>query len=158
MNQSLKTNRLEKWLVDWYLEALASGTNFTFKSTDSFNSFPSQRAAYEFYLKKFQETGTIEIWTGSSDSSIYSLPIYNHIFRCWHDYVHLTERLDFSYEGETQVYFHQKNMLPPDWVDERMLVEAELLGQLIYHQVFNEFPKDQKEFTSNYLQGKLIKS
>lgn len=89
----------------------------------------------------------LTIWAGASDKTIWGAPSSNHLFRAWHDSVHLRTGYDFSVQGElltAQVQAEEASRLVGDCF--ASLVHAEVAGQVLYFARFNEFPLNQRAF------------
>ena len=46
-------------------------------------------------------------------------------------------------------------MLPKEWVFEKDLINAEIIGQAHYFYMNNDFVKNQRLFTANYLEDSI---
>lgn len=97
-----------------------------------------------------RNTGTIKVWSGASDNTIFHDPAINHAFRAWHDYCHKLLNADFSLQGELLVAQYQANILGVN----------KLHGDLIMIEVYQQakhfydtgvFPIDQVAFTTKLL-------
>lgn len=96
------------------------------------------------------------IWNGASDNTIFNNPQSNLDFRAWHDFIHITENLAFTPEGEKavcriqqlQVIKYYSDMLKPEQIKEIILIlEAEINEQVNHFEKTGEFIQDQKAFT-----------
>lgn len=139
------SKRLNQWIVNWYEDKKHI---FKFVKDDDFETGPE----YFNKLKSIYYTsGTINIWNGASELTIYGNGYINKLFRCWHDYIHITNNLDFEPINESIVCELQKAQLPKNWIFEKMLLHAEVTGQTQYYHINEDFVKDQRKFTINYL-------
>ena len=92
---------------------------------------------------------SITVWSGASDRTIWGYR-GNHLFRVFHDHLHLKYGLDFSDESERQVCELSIALLGLDGIH-AMIMQAEICGQLDYKNTHNEFPTDQTQFTAEYV-------
>lgn len=110
----------------------------------------SDRAPNTFPELCAQAAGSLVVWPGASERTIYGCPRVNWAFRAWHDLIHLQLGADFTLEGEVRVAKEQARLLG-DRLGE--LVLAEVKGQAEYYQRHGYFPVDQVSFIQNYLRG-----
>ena len=102
-------------------------------------------------------TGRILVWSGESDRTIFADPEVNWAFRAWHDWCHLTHGLEFTTQDEVKVALvqmgHIRTLYGHDKRADRFcaLIDAEVIGQIVYQQQHGEFPHDQMTFTREYL-------
>lgn len=141
------SERLNDFIREWFSQ---NWDKFIFTDEDDFNPDDIE-GTLQNHIKRYEETGKIYIWTGASDRTIFGEPTVNHYFRAWHDYIHITNNLGYDFVGESIVCEIQKSMLPIDWVLERNLVHAEIIGQAQYFMLNGEFLNDQRKFTRRYL-------
>ena len=92
--------------------------------------------------------GTLTVWAGASDNTIYGDPTVNHAFRAWHDHIHLRYGLGFTIPEEIEVAKIQASILPDRLGD---IILAEVAGQANYLKEHGHFPEDQKAFINQYL-------
>lgn len=122
-----------------------------YSSNDNFNTFEKIKKAYDF-------DKTLHIWTGASDNNIFGSSDLNILFRVWHDYTHVKYNLDFEPINEIQVCNIQMSNLPEDYNFEKLLINSDITGQVLYFSKFGEFPTDQRKFTIDFLKNSLINS
>lgn len=91
----------------------------------------------------------LRVWSGASESSIWGIE-GNYLFRAIHDSIHLLYGLSFSDLDEATVCYMSCESLGLNKA-ERIIMQAEIIGQLEYKAEFGEFPENQREFTINYL-------
>ena len=72
-------------------------------------------------------------------NTIFGYAKINHMFRCWHDYIHITQNFSFDEIGEKNTAIYQKNQLPINWAFERELILIEVSGQVDYFVKNNRF-------------------
>lgn len=143
------SQRLNDWLKEWYFE---NESKFIFSDYDSFTDM-TPKQAFDQMKHHYKTTGKIVIWMGESDNTIFGEPKLNHIFRAWHDFIHVTYNQDFGFAGESMVGTIQIHQLPSDWLFEKELLTSEILGQNQYYRQHKEFVKDQRKFAYDYLQN-----
>ena len=145
------SKRLNKFIKIWF------ETNkdvFVFTKKDNFNA-QDISATFEANKKTYRQTGKIHVWTGESKNTIFGKEKINHYFRAWHDYIHLNYNLGYSITDESIVCNIQKDMLPSDWYFEKELINCEIIGQAHYFYMNNNFVKNQRLFTSMYLNNSI---
>ena len=98
-------------------------------------------------------SGALIVWSGASEDTIYGSAAVNHMFRAWHDSLHLKLGADFSLAGETIVGLEQARILGGGLGD---IVMAEVVGQVEYLLKYGTFPVDQKQFVISYLKLKKV--
>jgi len=104
-------------------------------------------------LKAYEGLTHINVSSAASDSGICS-PEVNYLFRFYHDYLHLTMGEDFSDAGERAVAAQHFD----DGIDfglsygAMLALKAETIGQLEYYQKHGEHVKNQRAFTTTYIQ------
>lgn len=89
------------------------------------------------------------IWSGASDNTIYADPKVNHMFRAWHDSLHIKLNAPFTLQGEIYVATEQARQVGSDILAEIIL--AEVKGQAEYFDKHGEFPVNQISFIKQYL-------
>lgn len=116
-------------------------------------------ADFETMQDAFRENpNRLEVSTLHSEKTIFGDPQVNWKFRAIHDFLHLVHGLDFTYEAELLVNYHQTVFalqtgrgLLRDF--ELSLLNIETAGQIAYHRSTGEFPSDQRKFAI----GELVK-
>jgi len=95
----------------------------------------------------------IPIWSGASDTCPYGDEYSNYRLRFWHDYLHLFNDLDFSYESEKKLINAHIECAREYGVSNLALniLYAEVAGQLRYHEKKGEFPHNQAAFIDSCL-------
>lgn len=112
----------------------------------------------------YANTGRVIVWLGGSDKTIFGKERINHMFRAWHDYVHITCNLNFTTKDELAVMRHQIDAcwkLLGEYSEFELiliqkLIEAEIQGQRAYYNRHKRYVKDQRRFTLNYLRESCI--
>ena len=146
------SQQLNNFISQWYA---ANWEHFLFTDEDDFDETDIQ-GTFDRHVQRFKETGTIKIWTGASEGTIFGEPTINHYFRAWHDYIHITEGLGYDFVGESIVCEIQKSQLPNEWIFEKELIQSEIVGQAQYFMTNGDFLKDQRRFTHRYLLDPLL--
>lgn len=111
-------------------------------------------------LKKWElETGglgyaPLPVWNGASEKTIYSRAAINLAGRAWHDATHLIHGLHFAVADELLIGRIQAMEVRDNlggWGESAaLLIEADTIGQTIYHAENGVFPEDQRAFTLAY--------
>ncbi len=135
------SDRLNNKIVDLMEGFIQSGIIDGIDYTDS-DRYDTFEAITDYY----NEHHRLIVWRGASDGSVFGDPKINHLFRAWHDLMHILNKFDFSTEGESMTGFLQMAQLPEDWHFERQLILSEVIGQVLYYKYHNEFPTDQRAF------------
>lgn len=146
------SNKLNQFVKLWFEN---HKDTFVFTENDNFDSNDIE-ATFESHKKIYRETGKIYIWTGESENTIFGNEKINHYFRAWHDYIHLNYNLGYSITEESIVCNIQRDMLPNEWIFEKELINAEIIGQAHYFYMNNNFVKNQRLFTVNYIDNSII--
>jgi hypothetical protein len=103
-----------------------------------------------FEALKGQSVGSLVVWAGASDKTIYGDPTVNHAFRAWHDSLHLALNAPFTLQGERIVALEQARLIGGETFGH--IIMAEVVGQAEYFALTGQFPVDQKAFDLKYLQ------
>lgn len=118
------------------------------------NTFGALQTAYA-------RDGYLTVYDGGCDNTIFSSPEVNHLFRVWHDSVHILLCANFSVTGETDVY---------DWQVHEMvaalrafnysetvighvisIMTQDIMGQVLYYNEHKQYVENQREFMFNHL-------
>lgn len=98
------------------------------------------------------------VFGGASGKTIFENPKDNHAFRAWHDRAHYLSDGDFTFGGEVKAFLWQRAELDHHIADPTrvafagLLLEADVVGQLLHHQMHGDFPTDQRAFVRAYLE------
>lgn len=111
-----------------------------------------------------QRTGTIVVWSGGSEQTIYEDPKVNYQFRAWHDYFHFVLDQPFTTDGETVVAEAQVRVataiLKGAHARHRLiqlvseLIMCEITEQACGYFATGKFEDDQVAFTLKHLKWK----
>jgi len=144
---------LEDFLSAWGRDMLQRG--FTIEtSKDAPSTYQELRALREFSPAK------IIVYNGGCDNTIFSQSVYNHLFRAFHDFGHLSHGLDFQFKNEITLGERQANevydaVLPTIGLERanvvRQIIRAEIIGQIEYYQIHRRYIDDQKTYVIGYL-------
>jgi hypothetical protein len=80
----------------------------------------------------------------------------NHLFRAWHDSVHILLDAEFDPRGERRVSEYQCAMI--DGAAERAVLWAETEGQQGYRARWGSYPADQRSFVAHCIAHGLARS
>jgi hypothetical protein len=94
--------------------------------------------------------GSLIVWDGASDCTIYGDARVNHAFRAWHDAAHIAGGFPFTLAGEiaacefqiAQAYARFPRL--PDSL--AATIRREVIGQAEYFAAYGTFPANQIEF------------
>lgn len=145
------SQRLNDFITSFYN---ARKNTFVFTDSDDFNP-ENIEETFNNHKKKYRETQKINIWNGASDKTIFGSSEINTFFRAWHDFIHINYNLGYSQTEEAIVCNIQCDMLPNDWIFEKELIRAEIIGQAHYNYKNNTFVKNQRLFTCLYLEDSI---
>ena len=99
--------------------------------------------------------GSLLIWEGASDATIYRDARVNHAFRAWHDAMHIAGNLGFTLADEIaacELQIRDARLRYPQIPSSVIaLIRAEVIGQAQYFEAHGEFPLDQKQFIETYI-------
>lgn len=95
-------------------------------------------------------SGSLVIWNGASDNTIWHDAKVNYAFRALHDALHLESRLGFSVPEEIELGRIQANKYSGMLSD---LIYTEVALQAKHFQVTGNFVSDQVSFTLSNLKA-----
>jgi len=98
-----------------------------------------------------QNSSSLVVWAGASDSTIFGDKSVNWAFRAWHDYLHLKLNAEFNEKGETIVAIEQARQLRND--AQGRIITIEVIEQLNYFNKHGHFPVDQLKFFNDTMKG-----
>ena len=91
--------------------------------------------------------GSLPVFNGASDSSIYKCNDANFLFRVQHDLIHLQHNLSFTLENEIKVATIQADQLSDlGYFETSNLVYLDIVAQAIYYSIEKKFVSNQVEF------------
>jgi len=109
----------------------------------------------------YKDNGYYLIFEGGSDSTIFSSPYINHLFRACHDKAHYDNNLSFSFKDEKRVaqiqakglfkLAREKGFSKKLSYNIFKIIIVEVTGQIEYYQRYNNFVKNQKAFSERLL-------
>lgn len=134
----------------------AQGIKMVLVDHDPFNDYEDQAEYFAEMKRKFHEDKVIEVWTGGTDDNIYGSAHMNHLFRFWHDHTHIVADKDFTPMSEIMVSQIQQLQLQSNDFDRR-LIAADITGQVIYFDMFKQFPHYQRRFVAEYMQDGICR-
>lgn len=118
-------------------------THDEFDDTDSKTAFQNMKA-------RFEETGIIDVVQTNFPTIFGSSEVYDK-FRAWHDYLHVVCNCGFDVGSESIVAVVQADKLPKDWLFEREMILAQILGTNQYYKIHKDYVKDHRQFMADYL-------
>lgn len=113
--------------------------------------FEAKDIAPNTYADLRANTGSLVVFAGASDSTIYGDPYVNWCFRAFHDYLHISMNAEFSLEGEILVAREHARLIGSDGLGDILM--AEVKGQVEYFAKHGAFPVNQYEFIAGYLKS-----
>ena len=116
-------------------------------------SFTATDNAPETYAG-LKSIGHMYVYAGASDQSIYGSSVSNHLFRAYHDSVHLSHNLTFSSKDEYQVGLIQANDFTRYSSFAADMIYADVIGQVDYMSIHGCFPVNQIDFIEYYVKTK----
>lgn len=115
--------------------------------------YVSDNAPSEFYqVKSCVNEGLLQIFSGGCESTIFSNPRYNYLFRLLHDVSHVRYSCDFTVQGEKRLADIQAYAFNCEYI--KALVQCEIAGQVDYFLQFGKFVEDQRSFAADCLSSK----
>lgn len=109
-------------------------------------------------FKKLQEWGasgeqSIPVYSGGCEYTIYSTDEANHLFRAWHDRLHLRHNLGFKKADEIKVSELHCSTLRAVGAPYNVVkaMEADVEGQVRYYDETQEYVVNQLEFVADCL-------
>ena len=139
--------RLNEFISNWFFK---NTSYFKFYEEPQFQ-LDNSKETFESFTREWNSNKTIPMWNDGSDNNVFGNAQVNAMFRAWHDYMHVTTGNDFTLQGEIETYKIQVEMLPKDWVYERMILQAEIVGQGIHYTFSDKTILDQRAFSRNYI-------
>lgn len=97
------------------------------------------------------QQGSLIVWSGASDHTIYQDASVNHAFRAWHDSWH--KRLDAPFNAHGELLVAQAQCLEVNSSVVSEFIMVEIMGQLEYYQQHGSFPVNQQAFFEAYMRG-----
>jgi len=123
---------------------------------DQFNKLPFETQFVDFepykdfndMVKQFESTHILKISTLHCEKTIFGDPLINQKFRAFHDFIHITENLDFEFESELLVNYAQTKIGLKYGLNrwDLQLLNIETAGQIAYFRINGFFPEDQRAF------------
>lgn len=113
-------------------------------------------------MRKFRdENGYFLIYSGASETTIFSSNEINIKFRAIHDAEHYNNKLNFSFNDEkllselqaskAALWAYGAGYTQFESYNVLKIVNAEIKGQIEYYEVNGKFLENQKEYIENYL-------
>lgn len=103
-----------------------------------------------------RDHGRMVVEAGNSGRTIFDDEEVNHAFRAWHDACHLQGNFAFDLAGEirasdlmqAQLIHRYGATKARPWC---LYIEADVVGQTLFHMMHGYFPPDQKAFVRAYM-------
>ena len=99
-------------------------------------------------LSAFKQGKLIPVASYGSEKTIYDSPMFNYLFRFWHDVLHLETGYDLSYEGEMAVAQMHVNCAINAGLSQLAvdIMAIDTKGQVEYYRRRHAFVDDQEAF------------
>lgn len=112
---------------------------------------PNSWSRLQAFVYVLDGYGSLPVFSGSCDQTIYNNATENVTFRAWHDCIHLQHGLSFQVEAEKQVGKIHCDQLRAIGAPVHVInaVYFDVVGQIEYHSQTREFVKNQREFVQN---------
>ena len=114
--------------------------------------------SYKELCEHMSATGRMLVWNGASTQTVFDDHEVNWAGRAWHDWTHYTYHHEFTISGERAVCEQQKRDVVHIYGQSAQtsywlrLLEAEIMGQVIYKEAYGEFTVDQRAFVELHLE------
>ena len=96
--------------------------------------------------------GTLTVWNGASDGTMFGAANVNHAFRAWHDGLHLATRIGFTVDEEIELGRRQAELVARLSGDRlATLIWLEVAGQASEFKRTGAFVADQVAFARTEL-------
>ena len=143
------SHRLNDFTTSWFKK---NESLFLFSQEDDFD--PSNlKGTLQKYTERYRLTGKIVVNSQNCEGSIYSNEQINLYGRCIHEYYHVVFSLPYNGFGETMASIMHSNMLPKDFLFEKSLITADILGQFLYYSVHREYVIYPRKFCTDFLRN-----
>lgn len=147
MNNYPFSHRLNNFILRWWTN---NASSFQMYDKPQFDLNDAQ-ATFEYFKEHWRLYKTIPMWNDGSECNIFGCPNINAMFRAWHDYMHVVTDNNFTLEGEIRTFNVQKRMIPKHWKLEKLLMQAEIVGQGIWYTFSNKTIPNQRTFALDYI-------
>jgi hypothetical protein len=123
--------------------------SFILASAPEHHATPDAPSTLPELIAAAKRSGSLPVWDGGSDATMYSRPEVNHAFRAWHDALHIAHGAAFDVSGElalSREHVRQARAAGLSAEDVRALW-LDLWGQAVYAERHaGAFPEDQSAF------------
>lgn len=108
---------------------------------------PTAPNTYAAMRKNWHDTANpYRIWEGGSDRTVYLRPHANHLFRLWHDWLHIAHDLSLATQDELLVAAMHVDAARAGGKDAALLMWIDTTAQTLHYADTGEFVEDQLEF------------
>lgn len=122
----------------------------------SMRAAPNAPDNYPDLLREWRECSGTRIVVSSLNcaNTIYTTPEVNHLFRFWHDWLHLEHDKPFTLAGELFIGAIHCDAVASFYGEgsmEHKLMIADTIGQSTYEALTGAFPKNQRAFAWGFV-------
>lgn len=96
-------------------------------------------------------TGCLLVDTRFTEDNLFNDAYKQVLFRVWHEWIHWNYQLQFDMHSEVEAAFRHVAELPEDWVVERHIVMAEVMGHVAHYYKFGNFVDSRTDFAVKLL-------
>lgn len=143
------SEKLNRFVYDWWM---ANKLSFKYYDTPQFQ-LNNSKETFDSFKAEYILNKTVPMWNDGCTVNIFGSAEINAMFRSWHDFMHVITDNDFTLQGEIETYKVQVEMLPKEWEYERLLLQAEIIGQGIHYSFSDKTISDQRAFARNYIKA-----
>lgn len=140
------SKRFNVFIETWFEQ---NKEKFNLVDHDEFDDTDS-KTAFTNMKDRFNETGKIHVVQTNFPTIFGSSEVYDK-FRAWHDYLHVVCNCGFDVGSESIVAVVQASKLPADWLIEKEMILAQILGTNQYYKIHKDYVKDHRQFMADYL-------
>lgn len=96
---------------------------------------------FEAVLEAYAESKPMPIWSGASHETIWGEPRFNHLFRAFHDSIHLFYNCEFTLDGELKASSIQTELcLKYGFIELAVIMHIETGSQALHFDGDGDFP------------------
>ena len=97
--------------------------------------------SFEGVIEAYAKGEPMPIWSGASHDTIWGEPRFNHLFRAFHDSIHMLYDCPFTIDGELKASSIQTELcLKYGFVDLAIIMHIETASQALHFDGDGEFP------------------
>lgn len=110
---------------------------------------PNSWKALQPFKSALHGLGSLPVYNGASEKTIFIDSYINVLFRAWHDAIHLEKGFSFQPEDEIKTAFEHVRQLMSIGVDQTVYewLFVDIIGQVYFYKHKNQFVENQIAFT-----------